>query len=514
VSTATVPLWPHQEAAIMASLLALRAGHASGLVILPTGVGKTGFALSLARRLEVPALFLVHRDELVAQTAVAAGRFWPEAAVASIEAGTTDWDVPDLFRGGRRPDLCVGMVPSLVNRLETVATDRFGLVIADEAHLAVAPTWSRILDHFQPGFLLGLTATPERLDGRGLGKRFGREPVYYYPLRQAIDEGRLVKIEPRSVQTKHSLDAVESGDNGDLREGQLARAVNTDARNELVVRAYERFAGDRRAVAFCVDVDHAVFLAMKFQLHGIACEAITGGLGKQQRQQLLRDFAAGKLRVLTNCEVLTTGFDDPGISCILMARPTQSRALYIQSVGRGLRLAPDKTDCLLIDFVDNDKKHKLVCALDLLGKDRTALTPSDRAEPAEPGVRPDIEAEAPIVSWRLEASCPWPSMPTLEGYEPTAAWQGDPASAGQMRFLQKLGMRVGRDLTKGEASHLISRALEYEAAFPPPATTWQRRDLERAGLWQEGMSRRQAARLLADFRAAEGRANAAPQEPR
>jgi superfamily II DNA or RNA helicase len=502
---AEVTLWPHQEAAIQATRLAILARHTSGLVILPTGTGKTGFALSLGRRLDVPMLFLVHRDELTLQTVRAAERFWPEAAAAAIEAGTGNWDVPDVFKG-RVPDLVVAMVPSLVNRLYAIDRERFGLVIADEAHLAVAPTWSKVLDHFCPGFTLGITATPERLDGQGLASRFGREPVYYYPLRQAIADGRLVQVVPRSVQTRHNLDAVETDAQGDLREGQLAKAVNTEERNELVVRAYERYAAGRRAVAFCADVDHALFLDLIFKSHGIASEAIVGYMNRQQRRFLLAEFAAGRLQVLTTCEVLTTGFDDPGLSCILMARPTASRSLYIQMVGRGLRLAEGKTDCLLIDFVDNDQTHKLVCSLDLLGRQAGLAPKSDSGhEPVQYGPRPDISSEAPIVSWHLETSCPWPLLPTLEGYEPAAAWQNTPASAAQVRLLVRLGMRPGRDLTKGEASHLISRAMEYEAAFPPPATGWQKCFLLARGLWQEGTSRRQAARLIADWQAAEVR---------
>jgi superfamily II DNA or RNA helicase len=461
--------------------------------------GKTGMVLSLARRLACPTLFLVNRDELLLQTLRAAFRFWPEAHAVGVGAGSSCWDAPD-FATGRRPDLAVAMVPTLVNRLASVDPERFGLVVADEAHLSVAPTWCKVLDHFRPGFLLGVTATPRRLDGKGLAGRYGREPLYSYSLHRAIADGRLVPVDSRNCLTRTSLDGLTSsgGDGGDedFAPGQLGPRVNNGERNDLVVAEYLANARGRRAIAFCVDVPHAEAMAAAFRKAGVRCESVTGGKKSEARRPLLDAFARGELEVLTNCEVLTTGFDDPGVSCLLMARPTESRSLYVQMVGRGLRLAPGKTSCVVIDFTDNCRRHKLVSVLDLLGS-KKPLANGPRGEAASRGpvpARPDLPL---VVSWSLEEVCPWPEVPCLDGYVPTQAWHNDEASEGQVRALASFGLSpAGPGMSKGEASYLIDRAAEYDAAHPVPATPRQRAWLEARASWSEGTGRRQASRLI------------------
>ena len=471
---------------------------ANGIVV--HNCGKTGLVLALGRQLGVPMLFLVNRDVLLSQTLKAAPRFWPDCHAVALEANTKAWDEPDL-ESGRPPDLLVAMVPTLVNRLGTISPERFGIVVADEAHLSVAPTWRRVIDHFAPGFVLGVTATPQRLDGKGLAGRYGREPLYSYSLHQAIKDGRLSPIKVKSMTTEVDLDGVASVA-GDLAEAALAKAVDTKDRNALVVETYQRHGAPRRAVAFCVDVDHATHLAEAFARAGLRCAPVTGRTAKAERPKLLAAFAAGGLDVLTTCEVLTTGFDDPGVSCLLMTRPTESRGLYVQMAGRGLRLHPGKADCLLIDFVDASKRHKLVSPLDLLGrsKEPAKTEPHAPAQPAEPKLPHPPQGRGKIVAWRLESVCPWPELPTLEGYAPSAPWHGDPASEGQLRYLAAFGVSLPGGLTKGEASYLIDRSEEYEAAFPRPATPRQEALLRHEGLWTEGMGKRQAGVLITQIK--------------
>lgn len=495
-------LWPHQSAAIEAVLLAIRAGRERGMVVLPTGTGKTGMVLSLGRRLGAPLLFLVNRDELLGQTCRGAARFWPEASIATITAGTGCWDHPDLTTR-RPPDLVVSMVPSLVNRLRGIDPERFALVVADECHLSAAPSWARVLDHFTPGFLLGVTATPARHDRLALD-RFGEQPLYSYSLYQAIKDGRLVRVDTRQVRTRTDLDGVGVAGE-DLREKSLARAVDTADRNLLVADAYREQGRGRRALAFCVDREHAHNLAAALGSVGARCQAVTGDLEARARRDTLARFARGELDVLTNCEVLTTGFDDPGVACLLMARPTASRTLYVQMIGRGLRLAPGKPDCLVLDFTDNCKAHKLVCAADLLGRPgATADTRPGLPRPASAAAGPLVLRQqllgGAVLAWQAQEVCPWPELPSLDGYAPCQPWQGEPASAGQLAYLRRLGLALEGALTRGEASYLIDRAREYDAAFPPPATARQKAVLESAGLWSEGLDRRQASSLIDTLR--------------
>ncbi len=490
------PLWPHQEAAIQSVLLALAAGRKSGLVVLPTGCGKTGMVLSLGARLQVPMLFLVHRDELLAQTCLAAARFWPSAYAVAIRSGVRHWDGSAL-NGHRLPDLAVAMVPTLVRRLDTIASTRFAMVVADEAHLSLARTWQRVISHFREAFLLGVTATPERLDSKPLSTLYGEQPLYSYSLHQAIQDGRLCPLRVESVVTEVDLDAIETV-GGDFAKEQLAVAVNTPGRNAQVVEAYQMHGTGRRAIAFCVDVDHCEDLAESFRAAGVRAAAVHGQLDRDVvRPGILQDFARGQYQVLTSCEVLTTGFDDPGVACVLWARPTQSKTLYIQGTGRGLRLAPSKADCLVIDFTDNCHKHKLVCALDLTGRKKPlGVNASGEAETHEREDSPAELVDVPIVAWQLKQVCPWPAVPSVDGYVPMYDWHNDPATSGQLRALASYGLSPNECLSKGEASYLLDRCAEYDAAFPLPATPKQRYCLESAGLWEEGISRRQASVLI------------------
>jgi hypothetical protein len=160
------------------------------------------------------------------------------------------------------------------------------------------------------------------------------------------------------VDTDLSLDNVKIR-HGDFVESQLARVVNTPARNTLLVKAYEDFARGRRAIIFCVDVAHAKNVQQAFAKAGIRTAAVWGELPRDERRGTLAAFSAGEIDVVTNCNLLTEGFDEPRVDCVIMARPTRSKLLYAQMVGRGTRLHPDKTDLMVIDVADNSRTHQL-----------------------------------------------------------------------------------------------------------------------------------------------------------
>lgn len=489
-------LYPHQLAAQAAVLRAVAGGAPSGLVVIPTGGGKTALALDTARRLGVPAAALVHRDELARQWVESAAKWWRGARVGVVQGDRDEWAAGE--------DLVVASVPTLhVRRRVRMPRDRFGLVIADECHHATdESTWGQVLDYFQAGFLLGVTATPQRLDGRPL-TRFGSEPLYTYSIAQAIKDGKLVQVVSRAIQTDVDLDDVHTR-GGDLAAGELAAAVNTPGRNRIVVDAYLEHAGGRRGIVFAVDVAHAEALAAEFDAALVPAAVVTGSMPIAGRRASLEAHARGGLQVLVNCEVLTEGYDDPGVSCVVWARPTKSRTLYVQGTGRGLRLAPGKTDCLVLDITDNCHRHKLVVVADLLG--RPKKEPGEPREVREGGGGRPKDVREPV-EWCLKEVCPWPELPTLEGYVAYLPWHGQPASEGQLRYLRSFGLAVKDGLTKGEASYLIDRAGEYEAAYPLPATSKQRWCLREAGLWVEGMSKREAGRLITELKGAKREAS-------
>ncbi len=343
-------LRPYQQAAIQAVIQARRDGLRRMVVCLPTGAGKTVVFAELARLARRPVLVLAHRRELVDQARDKLARALGDPQVVGVEQGDSVAD-----QGAR---VVVASIRSLHEpRLaQLLARQRFGLIVYDECHHAPAADNQRVLRSlgaFDPdwdGTLLGFTATTQRGDGQALRPVFERI-VYQRGMRQMIDEGYLVPLRGYRIATAADLSRVQAT-RGDLDLDELALAVDIESRNALVARSIQELARDRRTIAFCVTVNHARNLARALNAVGIPTGIVHGQMETAQRQQTLDLFAKGALRAITNVGVLTEGFDDPGVSCVAMARPTRSSGLYAQCVGRGTRLAPGKSDCLVLDFVD------------------------------------------------------------------------------------------------------------------------------------------------------------------
>lgn len=384
--------------------------------------------------------------------------------------------------------------------------------IVHNCHHGCSPSWTRAIEYFDTAFRLGLTATPDRLDGKGLAALFGREPLYSMQILDAIKRGYLCSISQWAVETEINLDGVETRA-GDFVTGQLAAVVNTDERNQAIVESFIKHGEGRRAAVFCVNVQHAYDLALTLNEHGIASAVITGDTPIEERREILERFRAGKLRAITNCEVLTEGWDFPELDCVIPARPTKSRALYQQIIGRGLRPAEGKKDCLILDPTDNCRRHKLVTLSSLLGVKKQDAEGRDVLEIMEEEeeelrrheelIRSDIRR--PII-WRLESICPWPELPSLEGYKPDKPWHNDPASDKQTNWIKKFGLGLQKDFTKGEAGWIIDQCLQFEAAYPTPATSKQEYRLRLEGLWEEGLTKKQASNLIARLRQEESNA--------
>jgi hypothetical protein len=231
-----------------------------------------------------------------------------------------------------------------------------GLVVYDECHHAAADDNLRVLrqlgafDAAWTGTLLGFTATTARGDGKGLDSVF-ESIVYSRSLPELIADGYLSKLRGFRITTSADLTRLSSS-GLDFQEDELAEAVDIEERNALVARSIQELARDRRTIAFCVTVNHARHLCQSLNLLGVPAGIVHGSMKSDARAQALADFRAGAVQVLCNVAVLTEGFDDPGVSCVAMARPTRSEGLYAQCVGRGTRLHPGKKDCLILDFVD------------------------------------------------------------------------------------------------------------------------------------------------------------------
>jgi len=200
----------------------------------------------------------------------------------------------------------------------------------------------------------------------GLGAVF-EEIAYDYPLLQAMRDGWLAPIRGLQVATGLDLSGVSTRA-GDFAVSELAQVVNQEERHREVLAGYlQQAAGRKRAIAFCVDVAHAEQMAESFRGIGKRSEVLTGATPREDRHELLQRFARGEIEVLTNCMVLTEGFDEPKVDAILMCRPTKSSLLYMQMIGRGTRRAREKDDCLVLDFTGEAGRHKLVTLNTLFG---------------------------------------------------------------------------------------------------------------------------------------------------
>jgi superfamily II DNA or RNA helicase len=330
-------------------------GKTIALLNLATGVGKTVIAIDDARSLDSRTLYLAHRKQLVTQTRAKFLEFWPES-----NAGLSQGRIRD--NPAEHRVLCAS-VQSIVERIDELPSDAFDYVIIDEAHHAPADTYAKALRHFRPRFTLGLTATPERPDGKPV-LAFFQESCHRMTLEEAVRKGELVPI--RCVRVKTNVDLTR------VRFNQIqynARDIETNvvipARDELIVQTYADHVPGRRAVVFCVNVRHGEALAERFRSRGIPAASVSGRDAEAKRAKNVRDFESGQLDVLCACDILNEGWDCPAVEALFMARPTLSKVIYLQQLGRGTRKSPGtgKTCLLVFDFVDNHSRYNAPLSL-------------------------------------------------------------------------------------------------------------------------------------------------------
>ena len=361
----------YQKDALALSLKHYQAGLNRQLAVLATGLGKTAIASSIKAHhgFGKKIMMLIHMETLAVQAATAMQRWNPELRVGVEMAGSwVDFD------GLYPPDVIVASVPTLgrkgSDRIKRFDPFEFDCLIQDEAHLSPSDSFKRVYDHFgllEPNpdglLFLGITATPNRSDGKGLRELFD-VIVFDMGIQKGIADGWLCDLVGYRVDGKAKLDGIKTR-MGDFAQDELEKSVNTPERNAIIVKEWYKVAFGKKTLAFTVDVQHALDLAAAFTAHGEQAEAVWGD--DPQRHEKIRRHKIGEYKVLCNCNVLAIGYDDPEIQCIISAAPTKSELRYVQQIGRGTRICDGKENCVVIDVVDNCKKHSLTTISTLLG---------------------------------------------------------------------------------------------------------------------------------------------------
>lgn len=342
-----IKLRPYQDRMIDAVRDSYRNGHQRVLMVSPTGSGKTVvfcYVAQKARDNRHRTMILVHRQELVDQTS----------------RTLTDFGVPHgVIAAGRTADnsepIQVASVQTLARRIDRVSEP--DLIVIDEAHHAIAGSWRRVVERFASARVLGVTATPERLDGKGLRDVFS-DLVRGPEVRDLVRDGHLSApvyyappgdIDIGSVQLRR----------GDYDTRSLESVMDAPKITGDAVDHYRRICPGKPAVVFCVSIAHADHVAQEFRRAGFRAATIDGTLSPEVRRDRVRSLGNGRLQVLTSCEIINEGFDLPIVSVGILLRPTQSLGLHLQQIGRVLRPAPGKDKAIILDHAGNLARHGL-----------------------------------------------------------------------------------------------------------------------------------------------------------
>lgn len=384
--------------------------HDSTMVVMATGLGKTVTFCEVIRRMQPRrAIVVAHRQELITQ---ACGALERAGMATEIEMADRKADA-SMFQGS---SVIVAMVQSLISgkkdskRMEKFRPQDFGLLVIDEFHHGVAASYRSIIDHFRQNTalkVLGVTATPDRFDAKALGQ-ICESVAFKYDIAEAIEDGWLVPIEQQFVRIK-SLDISHVRTTaGDLNGADLAKVWEDEKNLQGMVGASISVIGNRKAIAFTSSVRHAEMCCDIFNRHRAGMAAwISGDTPEDDRRKILTQFKASEVQVLANVGIATEGFDCPDVEVVIMGRATKSRSLYTQMVGRGTRAASGvidglnsaferreaiaesrKPSMLVLDFVGNSGKHKLVTTADILGGKYDDETMAEAVKEAEESGQP------------------------------------------------------------------------------------------------------------------------------
>ena len=339
------------------------------IVSIPTGGGKTLIFNTYSLKKGYRTLMVAHRDELLQQ------------AIDKYVMLGGDYSKTGIIGAGfwKEGHYTVASIQTLHRNLGRINGKDYDLVIWDECHHLPARTyrevWEKLLATNPSIRMLGVTATPFRYDQQNL-QEFFEEMAYAIDILELIRLGYLVPIKGKLVPLPVDMDDVKLSSNEfgeeDFSLKSIATVFNTKDVNSFIVKKWFELGENRKTIFYLPSLAQAYELARLFSEAGVPSAYIDGNMSMEQRREILRLFKQGEIRIITNMNILTEGFDDPYVECIGIVRPTKSLTLYAQIVGRGLRIAPNKKDCLILDFTGISKKHTVVGLPELFGIDREA----------------------------------------------------------------------------------------------------------------------------------------------
>lgn len=331
----------YQQEAIY-NLKKMRAkGETIALLYHATGVGKTVTAATDAKEVGGRTLFLVNTLKLADQAEETFKKIWPEATRSKFTGEVKSSNGQVVF----------ATVQTISKHLIDFNTDSFDYIIIDECHHAAAKTYQKIFNYFNPKFILGLSATPERSDGEDMLALF-KNVAHKMDLATAVKRGILAPI--RCIRIKTDIDLSDVRISGIKYNSQdLESKLFIPERNKLIADTYVNYVKNKKTVIFCASVNHSTEIAKLLRERGVNAESVSGRDRKQDRDKILNDYENGNTNVLCACDLLNEGWDSPRTEVLFMARPTMSKTIYMQQLGRGTRKCAEKTDLLVFDFVDN-----------------------------------------------------------------------------------------------------------------------------------------------------------------
>ncbi|MBF1167035.1 MAG: DEAD/DEAH box helicase [[Eubacterium] sulci] len=507
----------YQEEARAAIANEWEKGVKKTLLVLPTGCGKTiVFSKVVEDRVKLGerVLILAHRSELLDQAsdklAKATGIF--TATEKAEQSCLNSW-----FR------VVVGSVQTLQRpkRLAQFDKDYFDTIVVDEAHHCISDSYQRVLEHFSNANVLGVTATPDRGDMRNLGSYF-ESLAYEYTLPKAIKNGYLSPIKALTIPLELDLSAV-SMQSGDFKASEVGTAL--DPYLEQIADEMLKYCTDKKTVVFLPLVKTSQKFRDILNEKGFKAAEVNGD--SKDRAEVLDDFSKGKYNVLCNSMLLTEGWDEPSVDCIVVLRPTKVRSLYSQMVGRGTRLYPGKEDLLLLDFLWHTERHELCHPASLICENEEVAKKMTENMEIAAGTAIDIEeaeekAASDVVAQREEALAKQLEemrrrkrklvdplqfemsiqAEDLSTYIPSFGWEMAPPSDKQIKALEKCGILPDTIDNAGKASMILDRlSKRRDEGLTTPK---QIRFLEGKGFKHVGMWQFQSAKHMIDRIAANG----------